>query len=176
MGAPELARAVEPVTDRIVRIGEAYRAESGLLRATLGSCVGIGLIWRARSRCALAHCLLPSAPGPGGSPPYEVERDPHACARYVDRAVPALLRLLDVERGAYGELDAVLVGGASLAKLGRGAAGQIGRQNIEAARTCLVKFGLRIVFDQVGGTKGWQVTINASQLSYAAREIVIPGH
>ena len=38
-----------------VRIGR--RGE--ILRATLGSCIGIGVIWRQGGRCALAHCLLP---------------------------------------------------------------------------------------------------------------------
>ncbi|WP_175772532.1 hypothetical protein [Paraburkholderia phenazinium] len=30
-----------------------------VLRATLGSCVGIGLLWRERAIYGLAHCLLP---------------------------------------------------------------------------------------------------------------------
>ena len=33
-----------------------------VLRATLGSCVGIGLLWRERAIYGLAHCLLPDAP------------------------------------------------------------------------------------------------------------------
>jgi len=157
------ARVNERIDEQIVRIGEARFATHGLLRATLGSCVGIGLIWRARGRCALAHCLLPSA-----------HRDPRTCARYVDRALPVLLRLLEAERGAYAELEAVLVGGASLAKLGRGAAGQIGLHNIEAARACLAQAGLRVALEQVGGAKGWQVSIDATQLSWSAREIAAP--
>lgn len=174
MNLPDTPLAGEPPVDQVVRIGEARHASRGLLRATLGSCVGIGLIWRARGRCALAHCLLPSAPVPGGAPLFEIDRDPRACARYVDRALPVLLRLLDADRAAYRELEAVLVGGASLAKLGRGAAGQIGRHNIDAARACLAQAGLRVVLDQVGGAKGWQVTIDATQLTYSAREIAAP--
>lgn len=179
MNAPDLSpssglRADAPATDQIVRIGEARHASQGLLRATLGSCVGIGLIWRARGRCALAHCLLPSAPLPGGAPLFEIDRDPRACARYVDRALPVLLRLLEADRHAHRELEAVLVGGASLAKLGRGAAGQIGRHNIEAARAVLAQAGLRVVLEQVGGAKGWQVAIDASQFTCSAREIAAP--
>ena len=30
-----------------------------LVTYALGSCVGIGMIWRNGRRCALAHCLLP---------------------------------------------------------------------------------------------------------------------
>jgi chemotaxis protein CheD len=173
MHAPERPRGAEPVVEQIVRIGEARFATQGLLRATLGSCVGIGLIWRARGRCALAHCLLPSTPVPG-STHVDADRDLRTCARYVDHALPVLLRLLEADRSAHREIEAVLVGGASLAKLGRGAAGQIGRHNIEAARAGLAQAGLRVVFDQVGGEKGWQVTIDATHLSYSAREIAAP--
>ncbi|HTJ93167.1 MAG TPA: chemotaxis protein CheD [Pararobbsia sp.] len=168
------ARVNERIDEQIVRIGEARFATHGLLRATLGSCVGIGLIWRARGRCALAHCLLPSAQMAGATSLFAADRDPRTCARYVDRALPVLLRLLEAERGAYAELEAVLVGGASLAKLGRGAAGQIGLHNIEAARACLAQAGLRVALEQVGGAKGWQVSIDATQLSWSAREIAAP--
>lgn len=164
-------RADDASLDQVVRIGEARYATQGLLRATLGSCVGIGLIWRERRRCALAHCLLPSGPLPGQGPVFDDDRDPRFSARYVDRTLPVLFRLLDIERGAHREIEAVLVGGASLAKLGRGAAGQIGRHNIDAAHERLAAAGLRIAFEQVGGDKGWQVTIDATQLSFSAREI-----
>lgn len=168
---PQTRRAGDVSLDQVVRIGEARHATQGLLRATLGSCVGIGLIWRSRRRCVLAHCLLPSAPMPGQGPAYDDDRDPRYCARYVDRTLPVLFRLLEIERSAYHEIEAVLVGGASLAKLGRGAAGQIGRHNIDAARARLGAAGLRVVLEQIGGEKGWQVTIDATQLSASAREI-----
>ena len=35
---------------------------SDVLHAILGSCVGIGLLWRNRGLYAMAHCLLPESP------------------------------------------------------------------------------------------------------------------
>ncbi|MEJ0004348.1 MAG: chemotaxis protein CheD [Pararobbsia sp.] len=197
----------------VVRIGEAKAASHGVLKATLGSCVGIGLLWRARQRCALAHCLLPESPSPNPYPPLgesaararlpmagqppalaqahaaglaaarvvaqaqaQAQRGeaPLASARYVDHALPALFRLLEIDRGAYGELEAVLVGGARLAKLGRGAAGQIGPHNLEAARARLAAAGIRIVLEQAGGERGWQIMLDAGRMLYSAREIAGP--
>jgi chemotaxis protein CheD len=170
-GTPEPAAEAEV----IVRIGEAKRASGGVLKATLGSCVGIGLLWRSRRRCVLAHCLLPEAP-PSGGPlsAFGEEAWSHSNARYVEHTLPVLFRLLEIERGAHAELEAVLVGGASLAKLGRGAAGQIGRHNIEAARARLAAAGIRIVLEQTGGVRGWQVMLDAGQLLCSAREIAVP--
>jgi chemotaxis protein CheD len=178
MTAPERTerpeRGSEP--EVTVRIGEAKFAASGSLKATLGSCVGIGLLWRARQRCVLAHCLLPSAPAQGVSSPFRVDAsaDASVSARYVGDTLPVLFQLLEVDRRAYGELEAVLVGGARLAKLGLGAAGQIGLHNIDAARLALTRAGLRVVLEQVGGERGWQVWLDASQMRYSAREIAVP--
>ncbi|MGA7816957.1 hypothetical protein [Caballeronia sp.] len=52
-----------PAGTTVVRIGEVKTAgRDVILRATLGSCVGIGVLWRSRGLYALAHCLLPDAP------------------------------------------------------------------------------------------------------------------
>ena len=102
---PQTHRASDVSLDQLVRIGEARHATQGVLRATLGSCVGIGLIWRNQRRCVLAHCLLPNAPMPGQGPVYDDDRDPRYCARYVDRTLPVLFRLLEVERRALHEID-----------------------------------------------------------------------
>jgi chemotaxis protein CheD len=166
---------LEPEAEVTVRIGEAKRAVSGVLKATLGSCVGIGLIWRSRRRCVLAHCLLPDVPQAGGPlSAFGADACAQANARYVENALPVLFRLLEIERSAYAELEAVLVGGASLAKLGRGAAGQIGQHNIEAARARLAAAGIRVVLERTGGVRGWQVMLDAGQLLYSAREIAVP--
>jgi chemotaxis protein CheD len=175
--ATRRAATPEPAAEAevIVRIGEAKRASSGVLKATLGSCVGIGLLWRSRRRCVLAHCLLPDAPTSGGPlSAFGEDAWSHSNARYVEHALPVLFRLLEIERGAHAELEAVLVGGASLAKLGRGAAGLIGQHNIEAARARLAAAGIRIVLERTGGVRGWQVMLDAGQLVCSAREIAVP--
>ena len=46
-----------------VKIGELRRGRTGeVLKTTLGSCVGIAILWKARGRYALAHCLLAESP------------------------------------------------------------------------------------------------------------------
>ena len=77
-------------------------AHDDQLQALLGSCIGIGFIWKKGDRCGLAHCLLPEAPGPDAS----------MGARYVSQAVPALLRLMGARVADYPDIDVVLAGGA----------------------------------------------------------------
>ena len=80
---------------RHVWTGQLEVAEGDqVLTALLGSCVGIGMIWKSRGRCGLAHCFLPEGAGIG-----------NAAARYVSAAVPALLAALGVKREQYGAVE-----------------------------------------------------------------------
>ncbi|MBX3041147.1 MAG: chemotaxis protein CheD, partial [Bdellovibrionaceae bacterium] len=88
-----------------VHIGEVKVARNGeTLKAILGSCVGIGLIWRRRGLCGLAHCLLPKSP----VPTFVIG------ARFVDQAFPSLLALLKAHPEDYPELELILVGGGNM--------------------------------------------------------------
>lgn len=125
-----------------------------VLTALLGSCVGIGMIWRNGRRCALAHCLLP-------------ETDTVAQvkgARYVSAAVPGMLRALGVRREQYGELEVVVAGGASMLAGLRGAE-PIGRRNVQAAREHLARRGLRVRYEDVGGHQGRRLSIDCDSHS-----------
>jgi chemotaxis protein CheD len=147
----------------ICRIGEA-RVGWGrdLLRATLGSCVGIGLLWRARGRCALAHCLLAEAT----TLTFEVG------ARYVTQAVPSLIKLLKVPGDRYGELEAVVAGGAQMMGPESSAGTRsIGRANSETAIKCLEELGIRVVHVDVGGEAGRQISIDCESYEYRVRAI-----
>lgn len=54
----------EPIIIR-VRIGQlAVERRPVILKATLGSCVGVAMLWHERGVYGLAHCLLPTAPRP----------------------------------------------------------------------------------------------------------------
>jgi len=144
-----------------VKMCEA-RVGSGdeILRTTLGSCVGIGLLWRERRRCALAHCLLPEPPAGTGS----------GTAKYVTDAVPALLRLIGAEPAHHDQLEAVLAGGACMVKHERPAPyGLIGEQNTQMARRLLVAAGIRVVHTDTGGTSGRQLSIDCRAQQYAVR-------
>ena len=78
-----------------------------VLTCLLGSCVGIGMIWKRGGRCGLAHCLLPdNTPGV-----------PEAAARYVSLAVPALLTAMGVRTDQYDQVEVIVAGGARMLAL-----------------------------------------------------------
>lgn len=146
-----------------VRMCEASIGQPGdVLHAVLGSCVGIGLLWRKRGMCALAHCLLPEAP-PGDTGP---------AAKYVSSALPALLTHLGASKAQYTEIDAVIAGGACMvprAKTPRH--GQIGEQNAQTARRLLAAAGIRVVHADLGGDLGRRLRIDCTEYHYESHTI-----
>jgi len=132
----------------------------GVLTALLGSCVGIGMIWRRERRCGLAHCFLPEGVETGES-----------SARYVSAAIPTLLARLGVRREQYGEVDVIVAGGARMLNL-RAADGTVGTRNIEAARVQLLERGLQVMFQDVGGAHGRRLSIDCERQSFSVVRIV----
>ncbi|WP_114240083.1 chemotaxis protein CheD [Dyella sp. C9] len=133
-----------------------------ILRATLGSCVGIGLLWRQQGRYALAHCLLPEAPANAAA----------FGAKYVSDAVPSLLSLLEVPASRIDQLEAVLAGGACMVTHATPPRhGLIGEQNARAAQRLLAAAGIRVVHQEVGGECGRQLLIDCARHQYHVRTI-----
>jgi len=128
---------------------------SDILHAILGSCVGIGFIWKNGNRCGLAHCLLPEAPT-------------QICsigARYVSQAVPSLLMMMGIKEHDYPDIEVILAGGARMLKVGsRGF--QVGPLNVAAAKKYLLKSGLKITYDDLGGRTGRQILIDCEQKKF----------
>ncbi|MGK5011850.1 chemotaxis protein CheD [Janthinobacterium sp. MDB2-8] len=136
------------------------------LQALLGSCIGIGFIWKNGPCCGLAHCLLPEAPGADSA-----LRTPNA--RYVSQAVPSLLRLMGVREADYSDIDVVLAGGASMFGPDNGHGRlQVGRQNAAAAQKYLDQCGLHVSFCALGGRHGRQLLIDCAHHSYAVTDVV----
>jgi chemotaxis protein CheD len=137
---------------------------TGQLQALLGSCVGIGFIWKKRGRCGLAHCLLPEAPQP---------QDDELGARYVSQAVPSLLAMMGATEADYADIEVIVAGGANM--LGNCACRlRIGQQNAEAAHKYLSQRGLTVRYSRVGGECGRTMTIDCATHSYAVCEIGKP--
>lgn len=144
-----------------VVMGDVKVARRGeTLVALLGSCVAIAVLWRAGGRCALAHCLLPSAPG----------GLPRVSGRYVDQAVPSLLKLLGAEDVAPDALEVIVVGGASMLGPAR-IFSAVGKLNAAAARASVAAHGLRVTHEQVGGRRGRQIRIDSQHYRYAVKTI-----
>jgi chemotaxis protein CheD len=138
-----------------------------VLRATLGSCVGIGLLWRERAIYGLAHCLLPDAPTlPAPILPAGIG------AKYVTQAVPSLLSLMQVQRASYDALEAVLVGGANMVHYARRPAhAPIGEQNVRTAQQLLEALGVRVIHVDAGGECGRQLLIDCHQHAFVVKKI-----
>ncbi|WP_219134356.1 chemotaxis protein CheD [Janthinobacterium sp. UMAB-60] len=135
------------------------------LQALLGSCIGIGFIWKNGPCCGLAHCLLPEAP----------RADNALGARYVSQAVPSLLRLMGVRQADYADIDVVLAGGASMFGPANGHGRlQVGRQNAQAAQKYLDQCGLHVSFCALGGRHGRQLLIDCAKHRYVVTDVVAP--
>ncbi|WP_208278206.1 chemotaxis protein CheD [Massilia oculi] len=130
-----------------------------VLTALLGSCVGIGMIWRKQRRCGLAHCFLPEG--------VETGED---SARYVSAAVPRLLAALGVRREQYDEVDVVIAGGARMLNL-RTHDGAVGTRNIAAARSQISLRGLQVAFQDVGGSQGRRLSIDCDRQTFSVVRI-----
>ncbi len=133
-----------------------------LLRTTLGSCVGIGLLWRNRDLCGLAHCLLPEG----------LSLVQEKSAKYVTEAIPQLLSLMGVAPSQRHQLEAVVAGGACMVTNAKPAPyGLIGEQNTRMAQRLLEQAGICVVHTDVGGTRGRQLRIDCAQKTYLVNTI-----
>ena len=133
-----------------VRIGESRLARTPcrLTTAAIGSCIAVCLYDRARKTGCLCHSLLPSPSDQKG------ERS----ARYTTDAILMMVDLLKAEGALPANLEAKLVGGASLFGSFEGSETlSIGVRNAEAARSCLMNLGISIVAEDVGGGYGRSV-------------------
>jgi chemotaxis protein CheD len=158
---------------RMCELAVSSAEESKILRATLGSCVGIGLLWRKRSMYGLAHCLLPE-PHPDAPKGSVRPNQDAASAKYVIDALPALLALMNAEHAPHGEIEAVLAGGANMMHYRTQHHAPIGEQNTRVAQQQLARVGLRVVHMDVGGECGRQLTIDCQQHQYAIRRFTRP--
>ncbi|GGC84810.1 chemotaxis protein CheD [Undibacterium terreum] len=136
-------------------------AHHDLLQAVLGSCVGIGFIWKKAGRCGLAHCLLPEAPTPVAN----------LGARYVNQAVPSLLKLMRAKEEDYPDIEVILTGGAQMLK-NPSPLFQVGQLNCAAAKKYLTQTGLQVAYCDLGGKCGRKILIDCADQSYSITEIL----
>ncbi|MBL7545341.1 MAG: chemotaxis protein CheD [Bdellovibrionaceae bacterium] len=135
-----------------VSIGEVKLGTGNdVLKSSLGSCVGIALLWKSKKRYALAHCLLSE------SPVSSLKIN----ARYVSQAVPSLIALMKIRSTQdFSEVEAVLVGGSNMtAPLARDEKTLIGYQNVKAAEDYLKKYGIKVIYKDVGGDTGRKIRV-----------------
>lgn len=140
-----------------VHIGEVKIASRGeILKAILGSCIGIGLIWRQKRICGLSHCLLPKNPEP-----YDTMG-----GRYIDQAVHSLITMMEISAIDFRSIDAVVVGGGNMTRPHASDVSQlVGTINFHTALKEVQDRGITIVHSDGGGNYGRKILID-SELNY----------
>ncbi len=140
------------MTENVVKLADVKWANPGDLMVTysLGSCVGVAIWDRETKRGGMAHCLLSSPPAFSRSGCAAGTPSQGAYGKYVEVAVPTLIKGL-LDRGSVREnLVACLAGGACLLE----GLGDIGSQNVKVARSVLAEEGLAVAGEDVGGSHG----------------------
>lgn len=137
-----------------VKIGEVKVGRHGdVLKATLGSCVGIAFIWKDKGRFGLAHCLLPDAH----------EDSTIITAKFVSQAVPSLMALLKIRPDDVKEIAVYIAGGGNMmSQLLRKNVDHVGTLNLLAAKKHLKDKGFKFVELDSGGEVGRQIVVDCS--------------
>ena len=150
---------------RPVRMGElAVASRNEVLAAVgLGSCIGVALIDERSAIAGLAHVLLPEpSSGREGGP-----------GRFATTAVPALMQEVVRAGAARDRLVAKMAGGASMfAGLSNNGIAAVGQRNAAAVRRALEQLGIPLVGEDVGGTWGRTVHVQASDGAYIVSNVL----
>lgn len=154
---------INPTASEIhVGIGEVKAASSPMiLKAILGSCVGIGFMVPSKNLFALAHCLVAT----GGLESEELT------ARSVEQAVPSLFKILNLSKWDAPIIQAVVAGGASMNGDTKFKHLRVGEANIEVALKLLDTYKVKIIHQDLGLYHGRQLIMNCSDGTYYIKEL-----
>jgi len=129
-----------------IRMGEiAVGNGTEPLRTLLGSCIGLALYDRRGKVGGLAHVVLPDSRGHDGPP-----------GKFIDTAIPELMRQIEEHGGVTSNLAAKIAGGARMFQTE--VALTIGDQNLETIQRELKSRGIPIVASHCGGDSGRRMT------------------
>lgn len=139
--------------EKTIYMGEMAVAKEGILRTTLGSCVGIVLYDPRQNVYGLAHVMLPQCS----------EGEAENPGKYANTAIPALLKMMNVRRDQYPNIVAKIAGGSNMfANVSSNSPIAIGVKNIEAVKTILKDLQICIRKEDLGGEKGRQLIIDVT--------------
>jgi len=118
---------------------QVARSPDEMVCLGLGSCIAIALYDGVLRIGALAHSLLPWSNGfSSGS------------GKFVDWSIKEMLRLMERHGSEKKNIGAKLIGGANIFP----GLGSIGEKNIIAGRQTLIECGVKLIGEDVGGTRG----------------------
>jgi chemotaxis protein CheD len=146
-----------------VHIGEVRIAKDGeILKTILGSCVAIGIIWRQRKICGLAHCLLAESPVKTFS----------IGGRFVDQAIPSLMALMKIRPEHISEIEVFVTGGGNMTQPGaKNTDALVGAHNFHVAERELKKLGIRPIELNKAAEDGRRVKLDSLSCQYVIEAI-----
>ena len=148
------------VTIGQVKVGRAGQS----LHAILGSCVGIGFMFRERGVYGLAHCLLSKS-----------QSDVAAAGisgRHVDSAIASLGKLMHLTPADHRKVRVFLAGGANMTMDPETDPKRlVGNTNGDFAKTAIKAGGFRIQHTDLGGLMGRQVSIDCDSGTFKIETI-----
>jgi chemotaxis protein CheD len=145
-----------------VHIGEIKIAKNGeTLKTILGSCVGIGFLWKKKKMCGLAHCLLAESP----RKTFDIG------GRFVDQAVPSLIAMMKIRPDLTSEIEVIVAGGGNMTQAEAPSDGLVGSHNLAVAKRELEKHGFKISVFEPGVSEGRKITIDSEDCSFRIESI-----
>jgi chemotaxis protein CheD len=150
-----------------VRMGElvvSRRAGEVLAADALGSCVAVAILDRTARVAALAHVMLPEAPGS-----WRLHGRPTYAPRYADTAVPALLDAVERAGGARTRACAYLVGAGQMFSGTLAQVQDLPQRNLAAVRAALTVARIPVAHEDVGGTSSRSVELDVASLEVRVR-------
>ncbi len=146
-----------------VCIGEVKIAKKGeILKAILGSCVGIAFIWKKNKICGLAHCLLANSPKKS----YKIN------GRFVDQAIPSLIALMKIKLEDFDDIEIIVAGGGNMTRPNEKNRNiLVGFQNFSAVLAECKKRGLKPNQLYKGENEGRKIIIDSLSCSYSIENI-----
>lgn len=119
----------------------------------LGSCVGILLYDNICNIAALVHIMLPD------STAFKVITNPY---KFADTAIPLIIKEMIQQGCSKRNIVAKIAGGAAMFKFSENTINSdIGNRNVIAVKEAIKQQGIKIVAEDVGGSKGRSMFANA---------------
>ncbi len=130
--------------------------EGVLITYALGSCIGISLHDPIKKICALVHILLP----------LNMELSRNVPFKYANTGIKETVKLMEQKGCIRSFINAKIAGGACMFAPAPGSANtnsmNVGQRNIESVRMTLKSEGIKLLAQDVGGTKARTMTVDVA--------------
>ncbi|WP_201713809.1 chemotaxis protein CheD [Rossellomorea arthrocnemi] len=138
-------------TSTVVKVGIAdmnvVDSGSSIRTSGLGSCIGVVLYDEQIGIAGMVHVMLPHS-----SIGNETKPNP---AKYADTGIEELIRKLKIRGANMKRLQCKMAGGAQMFQFqSKSDVMRIGPRNAEAVKEVLLKHGVPVVAEDLGGNKG----------------------